>query len=86
MLSAFDVSAYVILTLVLGNRRSCTDEASTGAVTYPRSHQNVVDQVFWSIQTAVANITDQVLKQQTFASHGNGGWEVQDQGAGRFGT
>ena len=26
------------------------------------------------------------LKQQTFIFHSSGGWEVQDQGAGRFGV
>ena len=32
------------------------------------------------------NTIDWVLKQQTLTSHSSGGWEVQDQGAGRSGV
>lgn len=56
MLSAFDVSAHVILSLVLGSRGPCIDEASTGEVTCQRSHQKTPDQLFLSVQAAMANI------------------------------
>lgn len=58
MLRAVDVSAHVILSLVLGNRRSSTDEALTGGATRSRSHQKVADQVFLSAHTAVGSLTD----------------------------
>lgn len=37
--------------------------------------------------TAIANYYSlEWFKQQTFTTHSSGGWQVQDQGAGRFGS
>jgi len=56
VLSAFDVSAHVILTLVLGRRGPCTEEALTGGATCQRSHQKAPDQVFLSAQAAINSL------------------------------